>query len=700
MHDRLPPAAHYQFRDWVYAPEQRLLSGPSGAVRIKPLLDRLLRRLLDEPGNVLSREMLIEQVWTRRQVNDEVLSRAIAELRALLHDDAREPRFIETLSKGGYRWIAEVTSIARQPAAGPVPREQPAPALQPNRRRRLAAWIGTIAIAVLLILGYRWQHQNKDRGKRDRVAANLLGAHPLTADPRLEYDARFDPIGRVVYIRSDPDSDASELIMVDPTSHAERVLWKDPLPLRHPAPSPDGREIAVIRVHDSVCELWTITLVDSRHAQLGECARQAIGGLEWTDAGAGLLYTGSAADVSHAPGLMLLNRASGKQRAVTTPPAAEGAHVDPRLSADGKVLVYASRRAGERQLWWTDWPRLQQRSALLKRPEPVFGHAFEADGRTLWVAGDLVLYRALHRLRAGGEPELIGGRGARSIDLAADGTAVWSEADYDADIWLQRGAGGAWTSVARSNRYESQPEFSGDGQRLALISNRNGAESALVFDLGDGSTRQLLLDPNKRWVRPSWSAKDQSLILTAYEERHTRLYRYQLETEVLSALALVEQDAFQGIELSDRLLYLSAHGSDHSTLMQLRDGHTRPENLGLGSVTAYRASNAWVAWRTRGSPILKAAPLPGLKPIREIERVDSGLDETMALSGDKLYFMDKDQIWKLVLPDSQPIAVPVARVPDAAGPNLAVSPDGSLAVVTQSSLSMDLMIAEPGSAGN
>ncbi|HMM67831.1 MAG TPA: hypothetical protein PKC03_12915, partial [Dokdonella sp.] len=339
-------------------------------------------------------------------------------------------------------------------------------------------------------------------------------------------------------------------------------------------------------------------------------------------------------------------------------------------------------------------PLLRQRSALLKRPEPVYGHAFEGDGRNLWVAGDLTLYRALYRLRPGNGPELIGGRGARSIDIAADGSAVWTEAAYDADILLRRGDDAGWTTMARSKRSEPRAEFSADGRQLALISNRNGAESVLVFNLRDGSTRQLLLDPGFRWVRPNWSARDKSLIITAYEDRHTRLYRYTLETETLSPLAQVEADAFHGIELRDRLLYLSAHGTDHSTLMQMRDGQAQPEDVGLGSVAAYRASVAWVVWRTRGSRVLKAAAWPGLAPVREIHLVDAGMDEAIALAGSTLYYVDQQRIWSVVLPDGKPLSVPGDQLPNAAGPNLAVSVDGSLAVVRQTSLSMDLMIAE------
>ncbi len=136
-----------------------------------------------------------------------------------------------------------------------------------------------------------------------------------------------------------------------------------------------------------------------------------------------LIYTGPAADAVHAPGLVLLDRRDATHRVLTSPEIAEGAHVDPRLSSDGANLAYASRREGEAQLWETDWPALKQRTALLARPEPVYGHAFEPDRDALWVAGDLTLYRALNRVRAGRDPELIGGRGATSIDLARDGTA-------------------------------------------------------------------------------------------------------------------------------------------------------------------------------------------------------------------------------------------------------------------------------------
>ena len=682
------PAIEYRFLDWRYEPEPRRLMGPAGEVRLKPLSDRLLRRLLDAPGTVLAREQLLEQVWTRREVNDEVLSRAIAELRALLGDDAREPRFVETLSKGGYRWIAPVTRVV----APPVPQRIPPDRAAAVRRWRISAGIGA-ALALIGLAAWLHLHRSQENaGDPTSLAVGLLGARPLAADPRLEYDARFDGIGRVVYIRAKQHSDISEIVLVDTTSLAERVLWQDASSLRYPTPSPNGREVAVARRTEQACELWSVAIVDLHRTRLGDCAPSVASGMEWTDGGDALIYSGASADALHASGLVLLDRRNGTHRVLTTPELGEGAHVDPRLSGDGTQLVYASKHDGEAQLWRTDWPRLAQRSPLLKRREPVYGHAFEAKGDGLWVAGDLTRYRALHRLRNGGEPELIGGRGALSIDLASDGGAVWSEAIYDADIWLRPGADAAWTAIARSNRYESQPEFSADGFRIALISNRNGTESVLVYDRRDASVRPLPLDPRFRWVRPTWSVRDHSLLITAYEDRQTRLYRYRLDDDVPRIVPHIEQGAFQGVELADRLLYMTGNGTGQGTLMQLRQGQTQAEDLGLGSVTAFRASQDWLVWRSEGSLSLRAAPWPALRPVREIPVDDEG--EAFALAGKALTFLDQGSLWTCSLPDGEPAKVATQRVPNGNGPSLAASADGALAVVTLTSLSIDLMIAD------
>ena len=128
--------------DFRVLAESNELDGPAGLVRLRPLLMQVLLRLAQEPGAPVTREQLINDVWARKIVNDEVLSRAIAELRLALGDDSREPRYIETLPKVGYRLVAAVSNAVSEPKpanAGPSTPAAPDVAMRPvapvSRRR-------------------------------------------------------------------------------------------------------------------------------------------------------------------------------------------------------------------------------------------------------------------------------------------------------------------------------------------------------------------------------------------------------------------------------------------------------------------------------------------------------------------------------------------------------------------------------------
>jgi hypothetical protein len=94
----------------------RRVRAPNGASNLEPRVFDLLLTLVERPGLTASRDHLIETVWGEVEGSDEALSQAVAKLRRALGDDARAPRFIETVPKLGYRWIFEEPPQARPPA--------------------------------------------------------------------------------------------------------------------------------------------------------------------------------------------------------------------------------------------------------------------------------------------------------------------------------------------------------------------------------------------------------------------------------------------------------------------------------------------------------------------------------------------------------------------------------------------------------
>jgi len=83
-------------------------------IRITPKSLSLLCFLAERAGVIVSKEEIFRKIWPDTNVSDAALSSCIRELRGALHDDAKQPRFIETLHRRGYRFVASV--LERKPA--------------------------------------------------------------------------------------------------------------------------------------------------------------------------------------------------------------------------------------------------------------------------------------------------------------------------------------------------------------------------------------------------------------------------------------------------------------------------------------------------------------------------------------------------------------------------------------------------------
>src|SRR5271169_1897643 len=89
------------------------------AVALAPTPFAVLCALVRQPGSLLTTNALLDDVWGHKFVTDSVLRTAISELRTALDDDARKPRFIETVSRRGYRFIAVPSAIPAAPGVQP-----------------------------------------------------------------------------------------------------------------------------------------------------------------------------------------------------------------------------------------------------------------------------------------------------------------------------------------------------------------------------------------------------------------------------------------------------------------------------------------------------------------------------------------------------------------------------------------------------
>lgn len=511
------------------------LSDGVRSTRLPLRLAELLRRLAAEPGQVVRRETLIDDVWARRQVNDEVLSRAIADLRQALGDDARAPRYIETLPKIGYRWVADVADADAGAVAdddGEAAARDAAVSIAPAGRPGRRHW-ALLAASLVVLAAAGWLATRPSPGERggelsaasavvDPLSlANLARARPFTSGPGQARRPRFSPDGRwVIYARVDAEGSHLRLRAVDGTE--DRVLVESTdSDAGCGVVSPDGGTLAWLRHSATGCELVHRPLLGGPVRSLARCDAGAAGCPDWSPDGRQLLLDG-------ADGLREIAFPGGEARRLSLPDA-DQRDLMPRYSPDAAQIVFWRGDSDGRRLW-----RMARDGS---QPAPMdaqahmgFGHAFSAAGDLL-VADDRFGQRALSRLSMhSGEALLLGGSGARHPDIAGDGGIVFEVAHYDANLWRidlgerQR----APRRLTDSSRYDSQPAYSPDSQWLAFASNRDGREGIYLMPAQGGEARKLPLDPALRWTSPAWSPDGARLLLLRYDDAGVRMCLHEL----------------------------------------------------------------------------------------------------------------------------------------------------------------------------
>jgi TolB-like protein/DNA-binding winged helix-turn-helix (wHTH) protein/Tfp pilus assembly protein PilF len=193
----MQPGHGFRLGECEVVPADGTVLAPHGLQRIGLRTMALLTALAADPGKVFSREELMKVVWSGLIVSDETLSRCISDLRQALGDDPKDPRYIQTLSRRGYRllvtpqWPAAVDDAGiddeRLPVVSYVP---PAPL------RSVQMWRGAAAATVVFFavvaswLLANWLQDDVAPSDVVPLAENGLAVLPFanfSDDPGLEY---------------------------------------------------------------------------------------------------------------------------------------------------------------------------------------------------------------------------------------------------------------------------------------------------------------------------------------------------------------------------------------------------------------------------------------------------------------------------------------------------------------------------------
>jgi Tol biopolymer transport system component/DNA-binding winged helix-turn-helix (wHTH) protein len=597
---------------------------------------RILVALLENPGEVVGREQLQAKLWAPGTYvdYDNAINSAVRKLRNALDDTAENPRFVKTVARRGYRFIAPVS-------AGPVGPVAATPQPPPRRSKwRVAAAL--IALAAVVAFA-AWQ---LTRGPR---IIQLAAPVPLTSYPGIACCPSFSPDGaQVAFAWNGPSQDRFD-IYVKPIGPSEPVrLTPHVATDKYPAWSPDGRSIAFLRE------------IDDRHAAImvmppmpGPERQVAATGIGWLDldyraqgpplewsADGEYLFTIETAGPSGVCGIVRVSTATGEKRRITAPPADiagdGGISVSPdgrtlaftrtvtglvngdiyaiplrdnapasdtprRItfdsswilghgwSEDGREVVFSSNRGGRVELWRTD--------ALGSKPPIRLTGAGESNdslrtamqlypavsrhGHRLVYTQPAVVGPDIRRLALDGASQparlISSTRGERSPQCSPDGSkiAVHSNRSGRGEIWVYNADGSNPMKLTSfRSGFSGTPQWSPDGRSIAFDSSSAGNWDIYVVSAQGGAPIRLTANPAMDEV-PSWSRDGTWIYFASNRSGRFEVWKTRLGGD--SEVQVTSNGGYMAIESADGkdLYYTKTDGASALWRRPVADGEER-----------------------------------------------------------------------------------------------------------------------------
>jgi len=119
----------YRFNDFILSPRRRVLVRNGRELPLIPRYFDLLVFLVERRSEAVHRREIFERIWADVIVSDSALSQAIRTIRRVLEDDSREPRFVRTVSRHGYRFV--FADVIEEEDEGDWQRDRSAAPLEP-----------------------------------------------------------------------------------------------------------------------------------------------------------------------------------------------------------------------------------------------------------------------------------------------------------------------------------------------------------------------------------------------------------------------------------------------------------------------------------------------------------------------------------------------------------------------------------------
>jgi Tol biopolymer transport system component len=355
---------------------------------------------------------------------------------------------------------------------------------------------------------------------------------PVTSMAGSESQPYFSPDGKkMVYVWGGEDGQNLDLYIQSLEDNSVRRFTTDPADDLSPVWSPDGSRIAWMRTSRNETAVFVANVAGGMHGKVADVYPirvEAVGRhLDWSPDG---LYL-AAPDKSQPEEpfhIALIRVKDGSRTVVTLPPDKIIGDLSPAFSPDGKSLAFLRAAASGVDDVYVAPVQGGTPHRITSDNRNALSVAWTPDGRYLVFSSDRRRNSVLWRVRAsGGEPERIPAVAENAADpiFARDGRMAYAQVFQDANIWrVETAEGKPPVKVISSTQYDSSPQFSPDGSRVAFRSNRSGSNEIWVTDSNGQIPVQLTRFAGPLTGTPRWSPDGMNIAFDTRPEGQADIY--------------------------------------------------------------------------------------------------------------------------------------------------------------------------------
>lgn len=573
--------------EWTLHPDLGVLRGTSGEVRLNPKSLHVLLVLLDAGDKGVSRDDLLDQVWGHNYPSDAVISRAMADLRSAFGEKAGEQRYIRTLPKFGYQFVAEHHEVEAE-TAGPSSRV-PASHIERYKHHYL---LGAAALIASILLPQLVRTPDAPESS----VFILSGAQPLTSAPGLEHQPRLVPgsdwVVHAVQRRDRSDWDLFRVSLDDGTLQPVAVT---PGVTEHgPAISPQGDELAYVRLSETGCDVVVQSITLGVPDVVTQCTQKFPTLVDWSPTGNQLAYTIAQADEPDSlRRIYLVDRFSGETRRLTDAVSSTGTDFYPRFSPSGNKVAFlrGEPQPDHRSTLWVVDAESGDEFRLTELPAQLGGMTWLDDQRLIYSVSEAGRMRGwvvdieTSQKQPIESPEFVHPEfdAGRNILVAA-------ELRNDLDLILLDTTG-ATRNVGQSTSDDHHGSLSPDEKWISFISRRSGFDELWIAATDGDAVRQLTRFEGATVRYPDWHPDGSKVLITVQTDAGERLYTLDIVSGTATEVVTTFADITTPRWISDGWVAGCRDDSGWSICVgngtgvnKVADGYYRPNPSGTGHV--------------------------------------------------------------------------------------------------------------------